>query len=60
MLNSAKLKSFDNVQYVIDFENVVNGAPWKLGDFERLKREREKQKRESVPIIFEDTRTQAK
>ena len=60
MLNNARLKSFDNVQYVIDFENVVNGAPWKLGDFEKLKREREKQRRENVPIKVDDTRTQAK
>ena len=60
ILNDARLKSFENVQYVIDFENVVNGAPWKLGDFERLKREREKQKRESVPIMVDDTRTQVK
>ena len=60
MLKDARLKSFENVQYVIDFENVVNGAPWKLGDFEKLKREREKQKRESVPIKVDDTRTQGK
>ena len=60
MLNNAKLKSFDNVQYVIDFENVVNGAPWKLGDFEKLKKEREKQRLESVPIKVDDTRIQTK
>ena len=57
MLTNARLKSFDNVQYVIDFENVVNGAPWKLGDFEKLKKEREKQRLESVPIRVDDTRT---
>ena len=60
MLKSASLKSLDNVQYVIDFENVVNGAPWKLGDFEKLQREREKQKREAIPLKVEDVRTQAK
>ena len=60
MLNSANLKSYDNVQYVIDFENVVNGAPWKLGDFEKLKKEREKQRLESVPIKVDDTRIQTK
>ena len=60
MLTNARLKSFDNVQYVIDFENVVNGAPWKLGDFEKLKKEREKQRLESVPIRVDDTRTQPK
>ena len=60
MLKSATLKSLDNVQYVIDFENVVNGAPWKLGDFEKLQREREKQKREAIPLKVEDVRTQAK
>ena len=60
MLKSANLKSFDNVQYVIDFENVVNGAPWKLGDFEKLQKEREKQRLESVPIKVDDTRIQKK
>ena len=60
MLRDANLKSFDNVQYVIDFENVVNGAPWKLGDFEKLKMEREKQRLENVPIMVDDTRTQVK
>lgn len=60
MLKDARLKSFDNVQYVIDFENVVNGAPWKLGDFEKLKKEREKQRLESVPIKVDDTRIQKK
>ena len=60
MLNNARLKSYDNVQYVIDFENVVNGAPWKLGDFERLKKEREKRDLESIPIKVDDTRIQKK
>ena len=60
MLNNARLKSFDNVQYVIDFENVVNGAPWRLGDFEKLKREREQQRLESVPIMVDDTKVQQK
>ena len=60
MLKSASLKSFDNVQYVLDFENVVNGAPWKLGDFEKKRREREKQKRDAIPLKVEDVRTQQK
>ena len=38
----------------------MNGAPWKLGDFEKLQREREKQKREAIPLKVEDVRTQAK
>lgn len=60
MLKSASLKSYENVQYVIDFENVVNGAPWKLGDFEKLQKEREKQRLESVPIKVDDTRIEKK
>ena len=57
MLKSAALKSSENVQYVLDFEEVVNGAHWELGDFERLQKAR-KQKREqdmqAVPIIVKD------
>jgi hypothetical protein len=45
------------VQYVLDFEEVVNGAHWELGDFERLQKAR-KQKREqdmqAVPIMVKD------
>lgn len=54
MLNSAVLKSDMNVQYIIDFENVVNGGHWKLGDFERLQRERAERNKNSVPIIMDE------
>ena len=54
MLNSAVLKSDENVQYIIDFENVVNGGHWKLGDFERLQRERAERNKNSVPIIMNE------
>ena len=50
MLKSASLKSMENVQYVVDFENVVNGAPWKLGDFEKLRKQREQTKEVPVPL----------
>lgn len=60
MLKSASLKSTENVQYVLDFEEVVNGARWELGDFERLQKAR-KQKREqdmqAVPIMINDNQT---
>lgn len=56
LLENAALKSQKNVQYVIDFENVVNGAPWKLGDFEKLQKEREEQKATPVPIKIEEPR----
>ena len=54
MLKSAVLKSDANVQYVIDFEKVVNGGHWKLGDFERLQRERAERNKNSVPIIMDE------
>ena len=57
MLKSAELKSAENVQYILDFEEVVNGAHWELGDFERLQKAR-KEKREkdmqAVPIMVND------
>ena len=56
MLRDAALRSQENVQYVIDFENVVNGAPWKLGDFEKLQKERKKQREAPVPLRQEETR----
>lgn len=56
MLKSAALKSQENVQYLIDFENVVNGAPWKLGDFERLRKERQKQREAPAPLKLEEPR----
>jgi hypothetical protein len=57
MLKSATLKSTDNVQYVLDFEEVVNGAHWELGDFERLqkaRREKREQDMQAVPIMVKD------
>ena len=57
MLKSASLKSAENVQYVLDFEEVVNGAHWELGDFERLqkaRREKRKQDMQAVPIMVDD------
>lgn len=57
MLKNASLKSVDNIQYVLDFESVVNGAPWKLGDFEKVQKERvaqRKQDLDAVPIIVKD------
>lgn len=56
MLKAASLKSGDNIQYVLDFETVVNGAPWKLGDFEKLKKERERQKQNPIPIEVKETK----
>jgi len=56
MLKSAALKSMENVQYVVDFENVVNGAPWQLGDFEKLKKQRESAKTLPVPLQVEEKR----
>lgn len=44
MLKSEALKSPENIQNILDFETVVGGSPWKLGDYERLKKERAKQK----------------
>ena len=57
MLKSAALKSAENVQYVLDFEEVVNGAHWELGDFERLQKARtEKRERDmqAVPLLVND------
>lgn len=56
MIKSAALKSVENIQYVIDFENVVNGAPWKLGDFVKLQNERKKKKEALVPLKVEEPR----
>ena len=56
MLKSAALKSQENVQYVLDFETVVNGAPWKLGDFERLQRQRDKERPAPAPLKVEEPR----
>lgn len=57
MLKSAALKSNENVQYVIDFEAVVNGMPWQLGDFEKLQKERAAKRKkdlDAVPIVVKD------
>lgn len=37
---SSVLKSKENVQYLQDFESVVKGKPWKLGDFDKLQKQR--------------------
>jgi hypothetical protein len=50
MLKSASLKSMENVQYILDFENVVNGATWKLGDFEKLQKQRQQAKEVPIPL----------
>lgn len=57
MLKSAALKSAENIQYILDFESVVGGAPWKLGDFEKLQKSRAEQKKkdlEAVPLMIKD------
>ncbi len=48
MLKSANLKSSENIQYILDFEAVVGGAPWKLGDFVKLKKMREEQRKKAL------------
>lgn len=54
MLKAASLKSMENVQYVVDFENVVNGAPWQLGDFVKLQKERAQEQKKLVPIKMKE------
>jgi len=57
MLKSAALKSQENIQYIMDFESVVNGVPWQLGDFEKLQKERHAQRKkdlDAVPIVVKD------
>lgn len=48
MLKSANLKSSENIQYILDFEAVVEGAPWKLGDFVRLQKVREEARLKNI------------
>lgn len=48
MLKSSVLKSQENIQNILDFEAVVGGAPWKLGDYMKLKELREEQRAKSV------------
>lgn len=57
MLKSTDLKSQENIQNILDFEAVVGGAPWKLGDFIKLKKLREEQRNQSmqsVPLRVEE------
>lgn len=57
MLKSTNLKSQENVQNILDFEAVVNGAPWKLGDYMRLKKLREEQRNnpsQTAPLRVEE------
>lgn len=56
MLKSASLKSQENIQYILDFETVVNGAPWQLGDFEKQQKLREKERTAPVPLKVEEPR----
>lgn len=44
MLKSLDLKSPENIQNILDFEAVVGGAPWRLGDYTKLKKIREEQR----------------
>lgn len=44
LLKNASLKSTENVQNVLDFEAVVNGATWNLGDYKKKQKERERKK----------------
>lgn len=53
MLKSASLKSQKNIQNILDFETVVGGAPWKLGDYEKLQKARAKQKDAGSPMKVE-------
>lgn len=57
MLKSANLKSQENIQNILDFEAVVNGAPWKLGDYVKLKKLREEQRNnpsQTAPLRVEE------
>ncbi len=57
MLKSANLKSSENIQNILDFEAVVGGAPWKLGDYIKLKKMRAEQRSkalESAPLRVEE------
>lgn len=57
MLKSAALKSVENLQYIMDFESVVNGSPWHLGDFEKLQKARAEQRKKdlnAVPMVVKD------
>ena len=53
IFKSASLKSGESLQYIVDFENVVNGAPWKLGDYEKLRKRRESEMGKGIPLKFE-------
>ena len=54
MLRSSQLKSYDNVRYLVDFEKVVNGAPWKLGDFEKKEKAYREEQQRTVPVIMKE------
>ncbi|MBQ5463428.1 MAG: hypothetical protein IIT53_05280 [Fibrobacter sp.] len=38
LANNAKLRTPENQRHIAEFDNVVAGGPWKLGDAERLER----------------------
>ncbi len=57
MLTNTNLKSAENVQNILDFEAVVNGAPWRLGDYTKLKKLREEQRNQpnmTAPLRVEE------
>lgn len=57
MLTNTDLKSAENVQNILDFEAVVNGAPWQLGDYMKLKKLREEQRNQpnmTAPLRVEE------
>ena len=56
LVKTAALKSQENIQYVIDFERVVNGEPWQLGDFEKRRKQREKERTAPAPLKVEEPR----
>lgn len=56
LVKTAALKSQENIQYVIDFERVVNGEPWQLGDFEKRRKQRKKERTAPAPLKVEEPR----
>lgn len=53
MLKNPRLKTAENVQYILDFENVVNGGTWKLGDFDKLQKKRAEAAKAPAPLKIE-------
>ena len=42
LVNNAKLQTPENVRHIAEFDNVVAGGPWNLGDAERYERSQRK------------------